>query len=559
MEIDQENQALAIIEMRDELANTKSYLETRNKIALKASLRACQSDARRFFKGDDDSIRDFTSKLQAIYNAFKTRKYDEAVELNDKLHKQIKMLIMEMHDSTALPDSAAQQRQKVTLAENVTERDEHSFDLAAGRYCQNFFAEIPSDRDTLMMGLMWMVQGIFSERFVEGVPSIEFIRNKRAQDKESNLSIQVAVAFSKRLAENSELKKLRETVESTSTPAIAYLTDRIVKAIDKVVFRKQPPEVITSGYVSDLSWMVIQISLCLQHLLPQTTREFALELEKDSQAKLSSESAEKDSFLTELSDEELKQLVFAKCIEYGVGQDGSQIQALFQLYKLAMKRLSVSDRMQVLNELIIAIEDGKGRGHMGLMMFIAAEDAPGIISTAAMSLALLFPVQDGFNISGPNFVVNNLLELEKVAEHQAAALGGILLLGDRRILPLLGDAWSKISETARLELTHSKSGFVTECVVEFWLRCLEGGCSESVFGSVVAAIAKLPSIAQQPFVFDVQRVFPVYADSDNPMRLIRQSTFDDYLKDIRHRLEAIEETESEPKVIPKIYDLWAGQ
>ena len=42
-----------------------------------------------------------------------------------------------------------------------------------------------------------------------------------------------------------------------------------------------------------------------------------------------------------------------------------------------------------------------------------------------------------------------------------------------------------------------------------------------MFGSVVAAIAKLPVIAQVPFVIDAERVLPAYRDSENPMRLIR--------------------------------------
>ncbi len=60
---------------------------------------------------------------------------------------------------------------------------------------------------------------------------------------------------------------------------------------------------------------------------------------------------------------------------------------------------------------------------------------------------------------------------------------------------------------AALRLSRARSGLVTEAMVEFWLRCLENGCSESVFGSVVAAIDNMPAIAGVPFVQDVERVF----------------------------------------------------
>jgi hypothetical protein len=258
----------------------------------------------------------------------------------------------------------------------------------------------------------------------------------------------------------------------------------------------------------------------------------------------------------DLSDEQLKQLVIVKCIQYGVTQNASRISMLFGLYRHAMERLDVSERMQLLTQFSAMTEEQKGQGHMGLMMFLAVESNSGIRSSAAMSLAVLFQPEEGDVLSGPQFVVAHLLREDDKTENQGAALGGILLLGDKRLLPLLEDTWSKLSDEARLGLTRAKSGFVAEAMVEFWLRCLEKGCSESVFGSVVAAIAKMPAIAQGPFVVDVERVFPAYNDSQNPLHLIRKTSFSDYFQEIRPRLEALEAKESEPKLIPKIYEIW---
>jgi hypothetical protein len=260
----------------------------------------------------------------------------------------------------------------------------------------------------------------------------------------------------------------------------------------------------------------------------------------------------------ELDNDRLKQLVIVKCIQYGVSQEASRIPMLFALYKHAMKRLDISERLQLLSDFSAMTEQQKGNGHMGLMMFLVAENNPGIRSTAAMSFAVLFQPQNDDVLSGPKFVVDHLLRSTDKSEDQGAALAGILLLGDKRLLPLLEDAWAELSEDARLGLTHAKSGNVFEGMVEFWLRCLEKGCSEAVFGSIVAAIAKMPVIAQVPFVVDVQRVLPAYQDSQNPLRLIRRTTFTEYLEEIRTRLEAIEANESEPKLIPKIYEIWTN-
>jgi hypothetical protein len=257
-----------------------------------------------------------------------------------------------------------------------------------------------------------------------------------------------------------------------------------------------------------------------------------------------------------LSDEDLKQVIMVKCIEYGASQDASLIRGLFALYSHARERLDQDERMQMLTQFSAMTEQRQGQGHMGLMMFMAGDDEPAIVSTAAMSLAVLFAPKNGDPLSGPKFVVRTLVNRDSDADTQGAALGGVLLLGDKRLLPLMEDAWAKLSGDARLSLSKAKSGFVYEGMVEFWIRCLEKGCSESVFGSVVAAIAKMPAIAQVPFVLDVERVLPAYLDSENPMRMIRQTSFGDYLEEIRPRLEALEEEETEPKLIPKIYEIW---
>jgi hypothetical protein len=257
----------------------------------------------------------------------------------------------------------------------------------------------------------------------------------------------------------------------------------------------------------------------------------------------------------ELDDEELKQVLYVKFIEYGATQDSSRIAGLFALYRHAMQRLSVAERREMLTELSGMIEQHQGLGHMGLMMFLAADTDPGIRSSAALSLAVLFDPGDEDDLAGPRFVIRTLVNHDAGAPGQGAALGGVLLLGDRRIMPLLEDVWDELSEEAQLEMTAAKSGIVSEGIVEFWLGRLESGCSEAVFGSAVAAIAKMPLISQAPFVMNIQRQLPAYAGGE-PIQLLRQTGFANYLEEIRPRLAALEAEESEPKLIPKIFEIW---
>ncbi len=260
---------------------------------------------------------------------------------------------------------------------------------------------------------------------------------------------------------------------------------------------------------------------------------------------------------TRLDKETLKRVIIVKCIEYGLSQDGARIPNLFALYRHASQVLDAGDRLGLLTELSQVIERGKGQGHMGLMMFLAGDKDRAVCSSAALSLSVLFDPDGGGPVAGPSFVVNILVNREKDPRGQGAGLGGVLLLGDSRVTPLLQDAWNRIDEDARLEMTKVKSGFVSEAIVEFWLWCLESDCSESVFGSVVAAIAKMPVIAQVPFVLKIQRQFPAYAGGEQ-MNVIGKQSFTDYLKAIRPRLEKLRENESEPSVIPHIYEMWTN-
>jgi hypothetical protein len=256
-----------------------------------------------------------------------------------------------------------------------------------------------------------------------------------------------------------------------------------------------------------------------------------------------------------LEEEELKQVLSVKFIEYGATRDGSRIPALFALYRYSMQRLDVDDRREMLIQFSSMIEQHDGLGHMGLLMFLAADTDPGIRSSAALRLSVLFNPGPADPLAGPRFVIHTLVHQNGGAPGQGAALGGVLLLGDKRIMPLLAAAWTQLPEKSQLEMTHASPGFLSEGIIEFWLDRLEAGCSEAVFGSAVAAIARMPVISQTPFVVDVERLFPAYAQG-KPMKLRRRTRLADYLEEIRPRLEALAQKEPEPKGIPRIFQFW---
>lgn len=258
---------------------------------------------------------------------------------------------------------------------------------------------------------------------------------------------------------------------------------------------------------------------------------------------------------SEADDNELMQAIVFKCLEYGGSEDMTLIMPLFEFYRYGIERFDPKTRLEMLLNFTKSIEQNQGAGVMCLMMFLAADNDYGVISTAAMNMAVLKAPENDDPLDSVRFVVRSASR-DPSAENIGSALAGILLLGDKRVLPILEEAWDGLADEGRLRLTRAKSGLVTEALVEFWISCLEKECSEEVTGSLIAAVAKLPFIANYPYVFNMERVLPAYKDPENPVHPLRRTSFTDYLEEIRPRLEALEEEESEPKLIPSVYAVW---
>ena len=69
-----------------------------------------------------------------------------------------------------------------------------------------------------------------------------------------------------------------------------------------------------------------------------------------------------------LDDDELKQVIAVKFIEYGATQDGARIAGLFALYRYSLGRLGTEERAALLTEFSGLIAQNVGLGQMGLMM-----------------------------------------------------------------------------------------------------------------------------------------------------------------------------------------------
>jgi hypothetical protein len=227
------------------------------------------------------------------------------------------------------------------------------------------------------------------------------------------------------------------------------------------------------------------------------------------------------------------------------------------------ERTTIEQRLEVLVELVDGVERFEV-GTASLLPFLCADEETSVISTAALHLALLLPLRDGDPLTGPKYIVSGLDSCD-TENSLVGNLQGVLLLGDRRILPLLDRCWERLGREGRRLLAHSWSGFVYASTIDFLLGWLEVTDDERDYGSIAAALVLCTARQKNsPFVLDVERKFPANSEEDGPpVRFLHQWTFEEYGKIIAPRLKAIAAAETGEKVMPKVLAAWgiddAGQ
>ena len=184
---------------------------------------------------------------------------------------------------------------------------------------------------------------------------------------------------------------------------------------------------------------------------------------------------ESPSAQSELAHEELKRLLFASVLLYGMTCDVDLIPNLSRLYELITYRVSLSERSEVYGAIREQVETPHA-SVSALLPFMMEDPEPIIASTAALDFAVLCPVSREDPMSGTR-VVLGLFE-SRSAECPIALYGGLLYLGDRRVNRLLSGVRDTLS---REELKARWRCVRTFCTLRLWssiwsgLRTWKGG------------------------------------------------------------------------------------
>lgn len=241
---------------------------------------------------------------------------------------------------------------------------------------------------------------------------------------------------------------------------------------------------------------------------------------------------------------------------YAVTCREQMIRRLIPLYRLCVERLSVSTRLGIFKHL----EDGVVAGPLSVnaMLPLLFEDPElAVSSSAAMVFAANYPVRDGDPMTGPKATIR-MLRTMPVA-NRAGVFAGLLLMGDRRVTALLREVEPELTRQERYQAASARTGFVNAGTVEFWLDLLErcpGDVDDARFGAAAAALERLATTVDYPFVTEVERAFPPLGGDGEPLTVLQQWPIAEYARLIAPRLLAVAAREPAPRVLPRVLRAW---
>jgi hypothetical protein len=254
----------------------------------------------------------------------------------------------------------------------------------------------------------------------------------------------------------------------------------------------------------------------------------------------------------------LSGLVQWQCFTYGVTSEQKEFDAMQPLYRVFRARASVDVRKETEQAIVEGIL--KGAPAQSLLPIIGFDTNLSVISSATLDMAVLEQPDEHFGpFAGPRRAFKLVAAGNALPDHtRTGVLMGLVLLGDRRLLPMLEGSWRFLGTEGRTWLTRSTSGYATVALIEFFLSWLEQTEDPENFGGILGTLCRMPAVAEGGMVIDLERVFPATAAGpEGPVRILDKWTFPEFYTRIQPRLERIAAREAgEPKYTPQVARYW---
>jgi hypothetical protein len=255
-----------------------------------------------------------------------------------------------------------------------------------------------------------------------------------------------------------------------------------------------------------------------------------------------------------LSGEEFDRFVFFVIGVYGMTCREEMVPKIINLYSLFLERVAPDQRL--LNYLTTRnLVVNEGMSVNGLFLYLVCDDNIGIVSSAALDYAVLHPLKNQDVLTGPKSLLR--LIRQGTITNRAAAFGGLVMLGDQRVMDLLKQVRHEFNDDDLEIVTHCRSGFLNSATVDFyvsWLEDLQGDYGDSVFGIIAAALCNLVRGTEEPVVRSIERVFP--STPENCIRLLASWPLEEFAEALAPRLRAIAAWEKEPRIMPYVLKEW---
>lgn len=260
----------------------------------------------------------------------------------------------------------------------------------------------------------------------------------------------------------------------------------------------------------------------------------------------------------QLPQDQRLQVIGMKLISFGLEPSSEETKAVTALYGMLCEEASPDERLKLLRNTTDFVEQNEGKGIPAIFVILAVDPDESVRSEASLVFSVLHPVVEGeVPYPGVQQVLNYLGNQANRNKDVAAHFHGLLNIGDMRLIDGLQATWNKFDESSKIQTAKYAPNFATHAFVEFYLRQLEEGCSDELFGTICGLLSRLPNRAfeAKKGILDIERAFPAYS-SDEPIKVLKQWTTGEYLEHIRPRLDQIAEQETAPKVTPRLIAIW---
>ena len=189
------------------------------------------------------------------------------------------------------------------------------------------------------------------------------------------------------------------------------------------------------------------------------------------------------------------------------------------------------------------------------------DDDPQILSSGAIYFCgLALPGPDGDVTRGAEMLLDVIKTRTERGESTEAGIlaAGLLLIGDDRFRGRMDQAWELMDYEGRSRMAKAESGFATDTHISFLLDRLEETDDLGLYGGLAGSLARLADTAVKGGIHSIQRVVPVSASPEDPIKLLKSWTIADYAPRIMPRLQVLSEEEEDDgnTVMNIVVDRW---